>query len=166
MVNIDWKILDSSKQQKSKRCPSDLANLIKILTPKQMLQRLPTQQTFQRCFNVFFWLTRRRDVGQRQINIETTLCISTLKSTMSNNVESMLCISTLTWTALGNVETTLLFSTSSFTMLVNVETTLWKWPLLKKTKNTRKNSNRKNSNRIPGIQNFSYHFIIFTCSPC
>ena len=43
MVNIVGKILDSSKQQKSKRCPPDLANLIKILTPKQMLQRLPTQ---------------------------------------------------------------------------------------------------------------------------
>ena len=28
-----------------------------------------TQQTFQRCFNVVFWLTPRRDVGQRQINV-------------------------------------------------------------------------------------------------
>ena len=55
-----------------------------------------TQQTFQRCFNVVFWLTPRRDVGQRQINVETTLCISTLKFTTSNNVESTLCISTLT----------------------------------------------------------------------
>ena len=55
-----------------------------------------SQQTFQRCFNVAFWLTRRRDVGQRQINIETTLCISTLKFTTSNIVESTLCISTLT----------------------------------------------------------------------
>ena len=29
------------------------------------------QQTFQRCFNVVFWLTRRRNVGKRQINVET-----------------------------------------------------------------------------------------------
>ena len=55
-----------------------------------------TQQTFQRCFNVVFWLTRRCDVGQCQINIETTLCISTMKFTTFNNVESTLCISTLT----------------------------------------------------------------------
>ena len=33
-------------------------------------------KTFQRCFNVVFWLIQRRDVGQRQINVETTLCIS------------------------------------------------------------------------------------------
>ena len=33
----------------------------------------------------------RRDVGQRQINVETTLRISTLKFTTSNNVESTLC---------------------------------------------------------------------------
>ena len=45
---------------------------------------------------------RRRNVGQRQINVETTLCISTLKFTTSNNVESTLCISTLTWTTLDN----------------------------------------------------------------
>ena len=93
-----------------------------------------TQQTFQRCFNVAFWLMRRHDVRQCQINVETTLCISTLKFTTSNNVESTLCISTLTWTTLDNVETTLSFSTSSFTTLVKVETTLWKWPLLKRTK--------------------------------
>ena len=55
-----------------------------------------SQQTFQRCFNVVFWLMRRRDVGQRQINVETMLRISTLEFTTSNNVESTLCISTLT----------------------------------------------------------------------
>ena len=43
-----------------------------------------TQQTFRRCFNVAFWLMRRRDVGQRPINVETTLCISTLEFTTSN----------------------------------------------------------------------------------
>ena len=76
--------------------------------------------TFQRCFNVVFWLMRRRDVGQHQINVETTLCISTLEFSTSNNVESVLCISTLIWTT-----------------LVNVETMLWKWPFLKKTKQIR-----------------------------
>ena len=53
------------------------------------------QQTFQRCLNIVFCLMRRRDVGQRQINVETTLCISTLEFTTSNNVESTLCISTM-----------------------------------------------------------------------
>ena len=113
-----------------------------------------TQQTFQRCFNVVFWLIRRRDVGQRQFNVETTLHISTLEFTTSNNVESMLCISTLIWTTLGNVETTLSFSRSSFTTLVNVKTTLWKWPFLKKKQQII-------PNRIHGIQSFNYYFIIF-----
>ena len=40
-----------------------------------------TQQTFQRRFNVVFGLEWRRDVAQRQINVETTLCMSTLKFT-------------------------------------------------------------------------------------
>ena len=80
------------------------------------------QQTFQRCFNVVFWLIRRRDVGQRQINVETMFCISTLEFTTLNNVESTLCISKLIWTTLDNVESTLSFSTSSFTMFLNVET--------------------------------------------
>ena len=94
-----------------------------------VLRILTAQQTFQRCFYVLFWWMQRRDVGQRQINVETTLGISTLKFTTSNNVESTLCISTLTWTTLDNVDTTLSFSTSKFTTLVNVETTLWKWQL-------------------------------------
>ena len=112
------------------------------------------QQTFQFCFNVVFLLIQRHEVGQRQINVETTLCTSTLEFTMSNNVESTLCISTLIWTTLDNVETTLSFSTSSFTTLVNVETTLWKWPFLKITKQII-------SNKIHGIQSFNYYFIIF-----
>ena len=74
-----------------------------------------SQQAFQRCFNVVFWMTRRRDVGQGLINVEITLGISTLEFSTSNNVESMLCIST---------SKQRLFSTSSFSTLVNVETTL------------------------------------------
>ena len=54
-----------------------------------------TQQTFQRCFNVVVWLIQCRDVAQRQIDVETILCISALEFTMSNNVESILCILTL-----------------------------------------------------------------------
>ena len=92
--------------------------------------------TFQRCFNVAFWLMRRRDMGQHQINVETTLFISTLEFSTSNNVESVLCISTLIWT-LDDVETTLSFLTLIWTTLVNVETMLWKWPFLKKTKQIR-----------------------------
>ena len=102
-----------------------------------------SQQTFQRLFNVVFWLMWRHDVRQRHINVETTLCISTL-----------------TWTTLDKVETALSCSTSSFTTLVNVKTTLWKWPLLKRT------TTKNNSKSIPGIQSFSYYFIIFACSPC
>ena len=113
-----------------------------------------TQQIFHRCFNVVFWLVQRRDVGQRQINVETTLCISALDLTTSNNVESTLCISTLIWTTLDNVETTLSFSTSSFTTLVNVETTLWRWPFLKRTK-------KIISNKIHGIESFNNYFITF-----
>ena len=56
-----------------------------------------SQRTFQCCFNVVFWLMRRRDVGLRQVYVETTLCISTLEFATSNNVESILCISTLIW---------------------------------------------------------------------
>ena len=97
---------------------------------------------------------RRRDVGQRQITIETTLCISTMEFTTSNNVESMLCISTLIWTTLENVETTLSSSTLIWTALVNVETTLWKWPFLKWTKQII-------SNWIHGIRSFNYYFILF-----
>ena len=99
-------------------------------------------------------MIRRLDAGQRLINVETTVFISTLEFTTSNNIESMLCISTLIWTTLDNVETTLSFPTSSFTTLVNVETTLWKWPFLKRTKQII-------SNRIHRFQSFNYYFIFF-----
>ena len=51
-----------------------------------------TQQTFQRCFNVIFWLIWCSDVVQPQINVETTLRISTLEFTTWSNVESTFCI--------------------------------------------------------------------------
>ena len=56
-----------------------------------------TQQTFQRFLNNIIFRLRRREVEQRQINVETMLCTSTLKFTTLNNVEveSMLSISTL-----------------------------------------------------------------------
>ena len=41
VINIVEKILDFHKQRKGKGRPSDLANHIKILTPKRMLRRLP-----------------------------------------------------------------------------------------------------------------------------
>ena len=40
-----------------------------------------SQQTFQRRFNVVFKLIWRRDVAQCQINVETSVCMSTLKFT-------------------------------------------------------------------------------------
>ena len=95
---------------------------------------LVTQQTFQRLFNVAFRFIGRRDIAQRQIKVEATLCTSTLKFTTFNNVKTTLCISTLNWTTLDNVETTLSFSTSIFTTLGNVETTLRIWPFFKKIK--------------------------------
>ena len=56
-----------------------------------------TQQTFQRFLNNIIFRLRRREVEQRQINVETMLCTSTLKFTTLNKVEveSMLSISTL-----------------------------------------------------------------------
>ena len=51
----------------------------------------------QRCFSC-------RDVAQRQIDVEKTLCTSTLKYSMFNNVETKLRISTLNGTTLDNVE--------------------------------------------------------------
>ena len=83
---------------------------------------------FQRCFRSIW----RRDVAQRQFNVEATLCTSTLKFTKFDNVESTLSIWTSIWTAIDNIETTLLFSRSIFTALGNVETILWIWPFSKK----------------------------------
>ena len=84
----------------------------------------------QHCFRLVW----RRDLAQRQINVETTLCTSTLKFTTFNNVETTLYILTLNWTTLDNVGTTLSFSTSIFTTLGNVETALRIWPFGKKIK--------------------------------
>ena len=90
---------DKYSQQSSIICPTWLYGWVFVYEL--------TQQTFQRRFNVVFRLIWRRDVAQRQINVETTLCTSTLKFTTFNNVETTLCFSTLIWTTLGNVETTL-----------------------------------------------------------
>ena len=68
-------------------------------------------KTFKRCFNVVFRLIWRCNVSQRQINVETTLCTSTLKFATLNNVKSTLSISKLIWKTLDNIETTLSFST-------------------------------------------------------
>ena len=83
------------------------------------------------CFNVAVRLIWRRDVRQRQINVETTLCTSTLEFTTLNNVVSILSILTLIWTTLDNVKTTMSFLTSISATLGNVETTLSIWPFLK-----------------------------------
>ena len=92
-----------------------------------------TQETFQRGLNVVVRVIWRRDVGQCQINVETTFCMSTLKFTTLNNVKSTLSISALILTTSENVETMLLFSTSSFIALINVEKT-WIWPFSKSWK--------------------------------
>ena len=46
---------------------------------KYVKNMLPTQQTFQRRFNVAVRLIWRHEVTKCQINVETTLCTSTLK---------------------------------------------------------------------------------------
>ena len=93
-----------------------------------------TQETFQRCLKVVVKVIWRRVVGNCQINVETTLYMSSLKFTTLNNVKSTLSFSALILITLDNVETMLLFSTSSFTTLINVKTT-WIWPFWKEQKN-------------------------------
>ena len=61
-----------------------------------------TQETFQRYLNVVVRVIWRRDVIQGQINVETTLSMSTLRFTMLNSIKSRLSISTLILTTLGN----------------------------------------------------------------
>ena len=117
-----------------------------------------TQQTFQLRFNVVFRLIWGRDVEQRQINVKTTLCMSTLKFTT-------LCFSTLNWTTLDNVEPTLSFSTSIFTTLGNVETTLRIWPFEKKYKPRFKNKIIfLNFKEYVGLNIFLHFFPILTLS--
>ena len=53
-----------------------------------------SQQKFQRCFNVSVRLIWRLNVGQSQIKVETTSCMSTLKLATLNVVESTSSIST------------------------------------------------------------------------
>ena len=86
-----------------------------------------TQETFQRGLNVVVRVIWRRDVGEYQINAETTLCMSTLIFTTFNKVKSTFSISTLISTTLNNVERMLLFSKSSVTKL-------WIWPFSKSWK--------------------------------
>ena len=93
-----------------------------------------TQEIFQRGFNVVVRVIWHCDVGQCQINVEPTLCMSTMKFTTLNIVKSTFFISTLMLIALDNVETMLSFSMSSFITLINVETALWIWPFWKSWK--------------------------------
>ena len=77
-----------------------------------------TQETFQCGLNVVVRLIWRRNVRQSQVNVETLLCMSTLKFTTLNNVNLALPISVLILTTLDNFEKLLVFSTSSFTTLI------------------------------------------------
>ena len=124
-----------NKKNSAKCCRIDLAKYSSLRQAFNSSHRAtpypPNISTsVQRCFSLIW----RREVAQRQINVETTLCTSMLKFTTFNNVETTLCISMLNWTTLDNVETTLSFSTSIFTTLGNVETTLRIWPFGKKIK--------------------------------
>ena len=53
VADVVEKILDFNKQQKGKEAPSDLAMQLKILTPQQMLQRLPITLARVKAGNTF-----------------------------------------------------------------------------------------------------------------
>ena len=62
-----------------------LSNMIELLCKSNYLRKKAlTQQTFRRYFKVVFWLTWHRDLRQLQINVETTLPMSTLEFATSN----------------------------------------------------------------------------------
>ena len=112
---------------------------IYVLSSKQEKETSPDFLTFSsnniQCgFNVFIRLMWRRDVRQRQIKVESKMCLSKSKFLTLNNVDSTLPMSTVILARLGNVKTMLLFSTLSFTTLINIETTLWLWPFAKNWK--------------------------------
>ena len=110
-------------------------NLIKFTKLCSLLVTfVNTQKTFQCCLNVAVRVICHRDVGQCQINVETTLYMWMLKFTPLNNIKSTLFISTLILTTLDKVETMLLLSMSSFLTLINVEAKLWIWSFFKKWK--------------------------------
>ena len=111
-------------------------NLI-ILNNALLATFINNQETFQRGPKVVFGVIWRCDVGQSQINIETTL-----KFTTFNNIKSTLSISTLILTTLDNVKAMLLVSTSSFIMLINIETTS-RWQFSKSWKEQKKILNFK-----------------------
>ena len=68
-------------------------------------------------FYTGFRLIWLRDAWLCQINVKTTLCMSTLEFKTLKNIKPTFSITNFLWTMLNNVETTLLFSTSSFTKL-------------------------------------------------
>ena len=127
---------------------------------KNIHQSDTTQQTFQRRFNVVFRFIWRRDVAQRQINVETTLCTSTLKLTTFNNVETTLCVSMLNWTTLDNIETTLSFSTSIFTSWATSKQRCEYDHLKKKWASIQKQNNISELQRICWTQNLPQFFPI------
>ena len=98
---------------------------------RERSRKIIIYKSFKRCFSVVLQLIWRRDVGQRQINIERMMWTSTLEFTKLNSVESGFSISTLISTMLGSFKKTLSFSTSIFTTLGNVETTSWIWSFVR-----------------------------------
>ena len=80
-------------------------NLINITKSLSLLATfINIQETFPCCLNVAVRVIWRREVGQYQINVETMLCLSTLKFKMMKNVKSTMSISTLILTILDNEE--------------------------------------------------------------
>ena len=94
-----------------------------------------TQQTFRHCFYIVLKWMWNCDVRQCHINVETTLCMSTMKFILFvyfkvDNVRQQ------RWTTLDNVEIALSFSTSMSVTLENVETMLGIWPFANNKKFT------------------------------
>ena len=110
-------------------------NLIKFTKLCSLLVTfVNNQKNFQCCLNVAVRVICHRDVGQCQINVQTTLYMSMLKFKPLNNIKSTLSIWKLILTTLDKVETMLLLSMSSFIVLINVEAKLWIWSFFKKWK--------------------------------
>ena len=97
----------------------NLINFMKLLS--LLVKFNNTQETFQHYLNIVVRVIWHRNIWPCQINIETMLCMSTLK-----------------YTTLNKIKSTMLFSTLMLTTLVNIETMLWIWSFSKSWKKQKK----------------------------
>ena len=134
VLNADQMILECTRRPEIVwfiQCISVIDVVVDLVRVKE---NMFIQQTSQRFFDVLFRLMWRRDIGQCQINVETTLCTKcwNLQCWAMSNQRCL--FRRLIWT-LVKVETTLSFLTSISSTLGYVEIALWIWPFVKKIKN-------------------------------